>query len=299
MMKTMIKTLLLVILAVSLVSVSLAEEVTVSEREKAIRLADQALEEKYGITLAGQDYFERFTEEWDDGCYMVQYRGMYDWQYVLGSYLAVVKDGAVTEIRWTHDGEDTSGGLDAMAWGSEQVLEMLRLNQEAADTSEIDRAAAKINRKVGFNYAWDYPTDEEKEAVAAKREEEAVEIREMAKLSVEEMDRIARQAIISLYNLPEGQASRLVNEHEWEKQEYGNEEENGNEGDSELYNYVLQHGLACYTSCFSLGDGEEEGELRPDGLRYTENEGTYWVYVNVETGTVEEIFYSVGIGGNG
>ena len=113
------------------------------------------------------------------------------------------------------------------------------------------------------------------------------------------MDRIARQAIISLYNLPEGQASRLVNEHEWEKQEYGNEEENGNEGDSELYNYVLQHGLACYTSCFSLGDGEEEGELRPDGLRYTENEGTYWVYVNVETGTVEEIFYSVGIGGNG
>ena len=298
MMKTLIKTLLLVILAVSLVSVSLAEEVTVSEREKAIRLADQALEEKYGITLAGQDYFERFTEDLGDG-FAVQYQGLYDWQYVLGSYLAVVKDGAVTEIRWTHDGEDTSGGLDAMAWGSEQVLEMLRLNQEAADTSEIDRAAAKINRKVGFNYAWDYPTDEEKEAVAAKREEEAVEIREMAKLSVEEMDRIARQAIISLYNLPEGQASQLVNEHEWEKQEYGNEEENGNEGDSELYNYVLQHGLACYTSCFSLGDGEEEGELRPDGLRYTENEGTYWVYVNVETGTVEEIFYSVGIGGNG
>ncbi len=292
MMKTMIK-MLLVILAVSLVSVSLAEEVTISEREKAIRLADQALEEKYGITLAGQDYFERFTEEWDDGYYMVQYRGMYEWQYVLGSYAAVVKDGAVTEIHWTHDGEDTSGGLDAMAWGSEQVLEMLRLNQDAADTSEIDKAAEKINRKVGFSYAWDYPTDEEKEAEAAKREEEAVEIRGMAKLSVEEMDEIARQAIISLYNLPEEQASQLVNEHEWEKLEYGNE------GDSELYNYALQNGIACYTSCFSLGGGEEEGELRPDGLRYTENEGTYWVYINVETGTVEEVFYSVGIGGNG
>ena len=115
----------------------------------------------------------------------------------------------------------------------------------------------------------------------------------MAKLSVEEMDEIARQAIISLYNLPEEQASQLVNEHEWEKLEYGNE------GDSELYNYALQNGIACYTSCFSLGGGEEEGELRPDGLRYTENEGTYWVYINVETGTVEEVFYSVGIGGNG
>ena len=284
MMKNLLKILLLMMLAMSLLSASLAEGVTVSEREKAIRLADKALEEKYGITLAGQDYFERITEEIGDGSFAVQYTGLYDWAYVLGSYLATVSGGAVTDIVWSHDGEDTSGGLDAEAWGGEQVLEMLLLNQDAGDTSEIDRKAGIINRKHGFTYVWDYPTDEEKEAAAAKREAEAIEIRDMAKLTVKEIDGIALQGIVAAFSLPEEQASRL---------------ENLNEPDNELYNYEYRNGIPCYTSCFALGDDENEGDLRPDGLRYTENEGTYWVSVNVETGVVEEIFYSVGIGGNG
>ena len=37
----------------------------------------------------------------------------------------------------------------------------------------------------------------------------------------------------------------------------------------------------------------------PGQLRYKEKDGYYWVYINVVTGVVEEIFYIAGIGGNG
>ena len=34
-------------------------------------------------------------------------------------------------------------------------------------------------------------------------------------------------------------------------------------------------------------------------LEWVEKDGTYTVYVNVETGVIEEIFYDSGLGGNG
>jgi hypothetical protein len=40
-------------------------------------------------------------------------------------------------------------------------------------------------------------------------------------------------------------------------------------------------------------------EVLPNGLLYTEKNGTYWVCVNVQTGVVEDIFYAAGIAGNG
>ena len=54
-MRHIMKTGLLFLLAAALLlSVSLAEGDVLSEREKAVRLADRALEEKYGITQLTQ-----------------------------------------------------------------------------------------------------------------------------------------------------------------------------------------------------------------------------------------------------
>jgi hypothetical protein len=67
--------------------------------------------------------------------------------------------------------------------------------------------------------------------------------------------------------------------------------------DTEAWFCMLQ-GIPCYTACFGMGS-DEDGELLPSGIMYNEKEGTYWIYINVKTGAVEEILYSTGIGGNG
>ena len=54
----------------------------------------------------------------------------------------------------------------------------------------------------------------------------------------------------------------------------------------------------CYTVCLALDDKEED-DILLNGIKYTEKEGNYWVYVNVQTGVIEEISYSAAIGGNG
>ena len=46
-------------------------------------------------------------------------------------------------------------------------------------------------------------------------------------------------------------------------------------------------------------DDKEEDDILLNGIKYTEKEGNYWVYVNVQTGVIEEISYSAAIGGNG
>ena len=193
-MNKMIRTGLLILLAVSLMlTTALAGEVIISEREKASRLADKAMEEKYGITLLTQEYFNRNTADEGNGRFVVQYWGIEDWGFVLGNYKVVVDNGKVTEITWSHDGEDTSGGMNADAWGNEQILEMLLMNQESGETSQFDEKIQEINQKHGitdFSELFEVPEDERIwDEIGYKN------VREQAALSVEEMTRIAMEGI--------------------------------------------------------------------------------------------------------
>ena len=150
-MKQILKLCILILMILALVLPAVqAEEIVISERVKAVRLADKALEEKYGITLLGQEYFDRDTSDKDGGAYVVRYIGADFLGYVLGTYKVVVENGTVTGITWSFDGEDTSGGLAAEAWGSEQIYELLRLNQETGDTSLFSARVEKINQEHGF-----------------------------------------------------------------------------------------------------------------------------------------------------
>ncbi|MBR6442495.1 MAG: hypothetical protein IKS46_02305 [Clostridia bacterium] len=280
-MKQILKLCVLTLMILALIlPAAQAEEIVISERVKATRLADKALEEKYGITLLGQEYFDRDTTDKEGGAYIVRYMGADFLGYVLGTYKVVVENSAVTGITWSFDGEDTSGGLGAEAWGSEQIYELLRLNQETGDTSLFSGRVEKINQKHGFVPDRDAVND----TTLVMHETRSEEVRDQAVLSVEQVNEIAKQALVELYELTDEQAAQM---------------EVLSEPDEEAYWYVTYHDIPCLICCIGLEDYEAEPDVLPDGIIYTEKNGSYFVCVNVLDGTVESVSYAVGIGGNG
>ena len=279
-MKQILKTGILVLTVLALLlPAALAEDIVISERLKAIRLADRTLEEKYGITMLAQEYFERDTEDGEDGTYTVRYMGTVDWGYVLGTYEVTVKNGTVTGITWSHDGEDTSGGLAAEAWGIDQILEMLKLNQETGDVSRFADRVEEINTKHGF-----VPSMESISDSVLIGESGSEEAWKAAVLSVDRVNEIALQAVTEVFELNDEQKAHIGILTSPEEADQW---------------YIMYHEVPCLVSCVGVGDDEAEPDVLPNGLLYTEKNGTYWICVNVQTGAVEDIFYGAGIGGNG
>ena len=274
----------MVLILSMILSTSFAEEeITVSGRVNAEFYADQALEQNYGISLLLQEYFIRTVEEKDSNIFIVRYEGMENYAYVLGRYEVTVDRNQIVGITWSHDGENTSGGFDAEAWGAEQIQEMLRLNQDSGDTSLFDTRVAKINEKHGFYYIPVILSDEEQEIILSKEEKECEEVRKKSSLSIDKMTDIARHAVALLYDLPPEREQALENIVDEEEQPTW---------------FTMYESEPCYTVCLALDDKEED-DILPNGIKYTEKEGNYWVYVNVQTGVIEEISYSAAIGGNG
>ena len=266
MKKRIRKCLTATLCAILLFSAAAAEDLVLSDREKALMLADKAIEEKYGLTLLTREYLNYSVEKETEDVYTVRYEGIEGLDDVLGSYRVTVENGVVTETSWSYDGEDTSGGLTALAWGREQMMTMLRINQETGSMDSI------------YEYA---------DEISAKRlEADREAIRSLCVLSREQIDSIGASAIRTIYELTEEQASQLVSLYEPEDTEKD-------------YWYVRIDDIPCVMSWYGLGDDEAEKELQPDGIRYREKECTYWVYIDVQTGAVVEASFSYGIAGNG
>ena len=261
---------------VSCVALALAAGIIFAKRVPATEIADQALLKTYGITAQMQSLFIRETAEGEGGTTVVTYEGRESLAYVLGKYTVVVDGQTVKNIYWSHDGEDTSGGLEASAWGKDQLDEILRIDPETGEQAQLrtfDPYIERINREHGFDYQayWEENEDEKYEVVLEG--EDIEKAKERQAFSAHEFVQIAKEAVGVRYHLTSQQISLMSIDTD------------------ENSAYVLLDGTLCYRCWIIVGELSTEE---------TEQDGAYTVYLNLETGAVEDIqFLSERGGGNG
>ena len=268
--------LVLAIVLMLLTATALAAGIIFAKRVPATEIADQALLKTYGITAQMQAMFIRETAEGERGTIVVTYEGREHLAYVLGKYTVIVDGQTVKNICWSHDGEDTSGGLEASAWGKDQLDEILRIDPETGKQAELrtfDPYIERINREHGFDYQayWEENGDKKYEVVLDK--EGIQKAKERQAFSAHDFVQIAKEAVGVRYHLTPQQISLMSIDVD------------------ENSAYVLLDGTLCYRCWIFVGELSDEE---------TEQDGTYTVYLNLETGVVEDIvFLSKHCGGNG
>ena len=238
----------------------------------------------YGVTdTMLSTFFSRTVSETADGGTTVVYAGIDFLRDVLGEYTVSVKDGAAAAL-WSHDGESTSGLFDAEAWGKEQLEEMLRTAAERHDLSAFSEKAKAIAEKhkaasseLPKGSAWE-KTGEAEALAAAKA----------SSYSEEDLLALAHDAVVSAYQLTDDQAKML---------KFVFELEDMADYTADYLYYHLKDGKPVLTIMLSLQQrpADNSSAFPP----FTPGDGVYWVDVNVETGTIEDLLYDSQLGGNG
>lgn len=267
--------LIVAMILLMMTATALAAGIIFAKRVPATEIADQALLKTYGITAQMQAMFTRKTAEGEGGATVVTYEGREHLAYVLGKYTVIIDGQTVKNICWSHDGEDTSGGLEASAWGKDQLDEILRIDPETGKQAQlltfypyVDR----INQEHGFDYQA-YWEKNENEYVVVLEGEDVQKAKERQAFSTREFIQIAKEAVGVRYHLTSQQISLMSIDTD------------------ENSAYVLLNGTLCYRCWIFVGELSDEE---------TEQDGTYTVYLNLETGVVEDIlFLSEHGGGNG
>ena len=268
--------LAIVLLLIAATALAAVAGIIFAKRVSATEIADQALLKTYGITAQMQSLFIRETAEGEGGTTVVTYEGRGHLAYVLGKYTVIVDGQTVKSICWSHDGEDTSGGLEASAWGKDQLDEILRIDPETGKQAQLltfDPYIDRINREHGFDYQayWEENEDEKYEVVLEG--EDIEKAKERQAFSAHDFVQIAKEAVGVRYHLTSQQISLMSIDVD----------------DNSAY--VLLDGTLCYRCWIIVGELSSEE---------TEQDGTYTVYLNLETGVVEDIqFLSEHGGGNG
>ena len=273
-MKKFSMTFILIAAILCISVVALAAGLVFSKKVDATQLADSVLEQKYGIIPAMQTYFDRqIVGEGNNAT--VTYDGMNEFAYVLGEYTVTIKDGKA-EAAWSRDGEDTAGGFEADAWGPEQLAEMMRINKETFGLEPFRSKAIAIAASHGIEKETGRVlSEEEKEEMRAQQQKESEAAEKAAKLSIPEMDKIAREAVAIRYAFNQDQINHLacLEENCW-------------------YRLLGEEKIPCYEFWFYLGYEE-------DGYEGEEGAGIYYVTINVETGVVEDLEYESDLSSNG
>ena len=268
--------LIVVMILLMMTATALAAGIIFAKRVPATEIADHALLETYGITARMQAMFTRKTAEGEGGTIVVTYEGSGHLAYVLGKYTVIVEDQTVKNICWSHDGEDTSGGLEASAWGKDQLEEILRIDPETGEPAQLltfDPYVDRINREHGFDYEAYWEENEDENYIVVLQGEDAQKAKERQAYSAHDFVQIAKEAVGVRYHLTSQQTSLMSIDVD------------------ENSAYVLLDGTLCYRCWIFVGELSAEE---------TEQDGTYTVYLNLETGVVEDIvFLSKHGGGNG
>ena len=262
---------------------ALAAGLLLSPRVSAARTADLALKDRFGITEEMQTFFARDEEEQADGSVKVTYAGTGSLEYVLGTYTAVVNNGKA-EITWSREGEDTSGGYEADCWGLDQLKQMM------ADGAREDKAFLEKAEAIAAKHlSGENPVlPEAEEDYFEKKEAAKTAAMNARKLSEEEMIAIGREFILTNYKLNEEQTARM--------ELYSNSIEDQQPNTW----YEMINDVPCFEVEYLLYEEYPQelidaGKPRPR----TEMDGYYIVYVNVETGAVEQFEYNSALNGLG
>lgn len=280
--------LVFALVLVSLSVIALATGLILSPRVSAARTADLALAEKYGITDELQSFFGREEEELPDGTVKVTYFGAGSLEATLGTYTVLVKDGKA-DISWSLEGKDTAGGYEAEAWGLEQLKQM-------AEDSHDEKLKAAFMDKSFEVYKQLHPDDEEVPVEApdpetfeeyhARREGEKSSALDATKLSEEDMIALGREFILTTYSLTDSEVERL----ELYTNSYETEDAN--------HWYETVNGKPCFLVEYLLDEEGVTEEMLNDPNYYRMN-SYFKVFVNVETGVIEQYEFSNGLGGQG
>ena len=280
--------LVFALVLVSLSVIALATGLILSPRVSAARTADLALAEKYGITDELQSFFGREEEELPDGTVKVTYSGAGSLEATLGTYTVLVKDGKA-DISWSLEGKNTAGGYEAEAWGLEQLKQM-------AEDSHDEKLKAAFMDKSFEVYKQLHPDDEEVPVEApdpetfeeyhARREGEKSSALDATKLSEEDMIALGREFILSTYSLTDSEVERL--------ELYTNSYET----DDANHWYETVNGKPCFLVEYLLDEEGVTEEMLNDPNYYRMN-AYFKVFVNVETGVIEQYEFSNGLGGQG
>ena len=255
---------------------AMAATILFAKRVPATAAADRAMLQTYGITAQMQSLFTRTSTEGDNGTTIVTYEGRESLAFVLGKYTVVVDGQTVSSISWSRDGEDTSGGLEASAWGKEQLEEILRIDPATgrpADLRTFQPYIDRINQQYSFDYEEACEDSANENYVVVLLGDDFQKAKESQLFTTQEFVQIAKKAVCERYHLTAQQASSITIDTD------------------ENSAYVMLDGTLCYRCWIFVGEFSSEN---------TEQEGTYTVYVNLETGVVEDImFLSEQGGGNG
>ncbi len=263
--RKMVLAMAMVLTLCMLTSCALAATLIFSPRYDALQLANQALLDKYGITeemLPALTHTIRETEDATIVTYeIVENLVMRENRF--GSYTVTIRDGNAEAV-WTMDGMDTSGGLDAPAWGAEQ------LKLYVADYNEV--MSYMMVRDMLMNVEWNIKLFQQRTAAQERARQTALS---MAKISLEDAAAIGREAIAVRYGLDAKQLSTLII--------FSGEDE-----DQSTYMIVNDRPLVSLYFHLTQKPGE-----------WQEKDGIYVVTVNLLDGAVEDILYDTGLMGNG
>ena len=245
------------------VSLALAAGIQYSQKYDAQKLAEKTLLNNYGITDEMLTFFSRQIVQEKDTI-ILTYRGMNDFDDLLGTYTIKIQNGKV----------DAEWNMKAVlyAWGSEKLQYAVEMCKKEGGYAQLVKEANQDRQSVGVKHSRAaQQTEEEIALLMEKQQRDAETAKALAQLEWAEIDHLARKAIQERYGLSDAQLSllELVEESSWWK---------------------LQQDAPIAEPYYWLT--QQEGE-------WTEGDGIYIVEVNAETGTIEGIVYDSGIAGNG
>ena len=285
-----ISTTFILVAAILCISVTaLAAGLIFSPRYDAVRIANQTMEEKYGITADLLSLFYREVKENGDGTSTVTFSIPDTASFPtdrIGEYSVTVSGNKGT-ASWSKDGMNTSGGLSAEAYGTEQLQllsydyagTMGKLRDMGIMPSPTENGVKSNPRLTSGDIEWTKEDQAEADrALAEAKAEDDERLAKIAKaesegsLTMEKASAMGKDAVIQEYRLTEEQTNKL-----------------NYEPDSTYISYQNDQPLAHML--FWL--------WQKDGDTFTEKDGQYWVTINLKTEVIEDIIYDAGLAGNG